>query len=184
MTRLLSQRVLAEIGRCASGMRATVVFALTTAIGLVSCASAVNPVQITNLKQGLMRPIENGGWEVYQEGSRFDVVENGQCVIEGTPTSCMWFGIVFDYMAPSSTTTLKCIWTSSAPIVSVTPNRVLERSTTKERVDLVLGERNGHEVRPGYVEVPWHGGESHLKYECSHQGAVVFSVEFELAGSR
>lgn len=130
-----------------------------------------------------MRSIENSAWEVYQEGSRFDVVENGQCVIEGTPTSCMWFGIVFDYTAPSSKTTLKCTWTSSAPIVSVTPTKVLERSTTEERADLVLRERSGHEARPGYVEVPWHGSKSHLKYECYHQGAVAFSVEFELAGS-
>ena len=99
-------RHIAGLGRHAAGVRRAVTCALAAAVGLISCSSAGrNAVQITNLKQGLMRPIKNGGWEVYQEGSRFDVVENGQCVIEGTPTSCMWFGIVFDYTAPSSTTT-------------------------------------------------------------------------------
>jgi hypothetical protein len=149
----------------------------------VSCTSAVDRVQIINLKQGLMRRIQDGGWEVYQEGSHFEVVENGQCVVNSRPTSCMWFGIVFDYAAPSSQTNLTCTWTSREPIVSATPTKVLERAVTEERADLVLRGRSGHEVRPGYVEVPWHGGESHLKYECYQQRAVVLSVEFELAGS-
>jgi len=127
-----------------------------------------------------MRPI-NGGWEVYQEGSRFDVVENGKCVADSIPISCMWFGLVFDYTASSSTTTLKCTWTSSEPIISVTPDKVLGR-VTAENVDLVLQGRSGHEARPGYAEVPWPGGESHLKYECHQQRAVVLSVEFDLAG--
>ena len=130
-----------------------------------------------------MRPVKNGGWEVYRQGSRFDVVENGQCVVDSKPTSCMWFGIVFDYTAPSSNTTLKCTWTSGAPIVSVSPTKVLERDINEERVDLVLQGLSGHEVRPGYVEAPWQGSETHLKYACYRQRAVVLSVEFELAGS-
>lgn len=131
-----------------------------------------------------MRPIENGGWEVYREGSRFDVAENGQCVIDSRSTSCMWFGIVFDYRAQSPNTTLKCTWTSREPIVSVTPTAVLARDITEERADLVLPARSGHEARPGYVEVPWLGTESHLRYGCNYQGEVVLSAEFELAGSR
>jgi hypothetical protein len=160
----------------------TLVFALAAAIGLVGSACTANRVRITHLKQGLMRPVENGRWEVYREGSRFDVVENGQCVVDSRRTSCMWFGIVFDFTAPSSSTTLKCVWKSNAPIISATPDKILGR-VTEENVDLLLRGRTGHEVRPGYVEVPWPGGESHLKYECNHQGAVVLSVEFDLGGS-
>ena len=150
-------------------------------MGLVGSACTANRVQISHLKQGLMRPV-NGGWEVYREGSRFDVVENGQCVVDSRPTSCMWFGIVFDYTTPSSRTTLKCTWTSTEPIVSATPTKVLGR-VTEASVDLVLEGRSGHEVRPGYVEIPWPGGESRLKYECYHQDGIVLSVEFALAGS-
>jgi len=129
-----------------------------------------------------MRPVDNG-WELYREGSRFEVVENAQCVVDSRRTSCMWFGIAFDYKAPSTKTTLRCTWRSREPMTSVTPTQVLERDITEERVDYVLEARSGHEVRPGYIEVPWHGRETHLKYECYYQGAVVFSVEFALAGS-
>lgn len=175
-------RHIAELGRYAAGVRKAVTFALAAAVCLVSCSSAGrNAVQITNLKQGLMRPIKDGGWEVYEEGSRFDVVENGKCIADSLPISCMWFGIAFDYTGSSSTTTLKCSWTSSEPIVSVTPNKVLGRVTALN-VDLVLEGRSGHEARPGYAEVPWPGGERRLKYECQQQRAVVLSVEFELEG--
>jgi len=176
-------RHIAGLGRHAAGVRRAVTCALAAAVGLISCSSAGrNAVQITNLKQGLMRPIENGGWEVYREGSRFDVVENGRCIVDSIPTPCMWFGIVFDYAVSSSKTTLKCTWTSSEPVISVTPTQVLGR-VTAQNVDLVLEGRSGHEARPGYAGVPWQGGASHLKYQCQQQGAVVLSVEFELAGS-
>lgn len=180
MTR--SNTLSSRLGVTLNCVRKTVTLVLAAATALVGSACTTNRVQITHLQQGLMRPVENGRWEVYQEGSRLHVVENGQCVVDSRSTSCMWFGIAFDFMAPSSSTTLKCIWKSSAPIISVTPNKVLGR-VTQENVDLVLEGRSGHEVRPGYVEVPWPGGESHLKYECNHQGAVVLSVEFDLAGS-
>jgi hypothetical protein len=128
-----------------------------------------------------MRPIDSGGWEVYEEGSRFQVAQNGACVVDSRPSSCMWFGIAFDYAAPAPDTTLKCTWTSREPVISVTPTKVVERNVTEERADLVLPGRSGHESRPGYIELPWLG-ESHLKYECSYRDARVLSVEFELDG--
>jgi hypothetical protein len=157
--------------------------ALAAAMALVGCASARDRVQIANLKQGLMRASQNGVWEVYQEGSRFNVAENGQCVVDSKTTSCMWFGLAFDYTAPSARTTLKCTWTSREPIVSVTPTQVLERDITEEQVELVLEQRRGHQATPNYVEAPWRGGETHLKYECSDRAGVVLSVTFELVGS-
>jgi hypothetical protein len=179
----MAQRILAELGRHAPFAANAATFALAAAIGLLGSACTADRVQITHLKQGLMRSTNSGGWEVFQEGSRFDVSYNGHCVVDSRRTTCMWFGIAFDYTAPSPKTTLQCTWTSREPIISVIPTEVLERDITEERVDYVLSDRRGHEARPGYIEVPWHGKESHLKYECSYQGAVVLSVEFELAGS-
>jgi hypothetical protein len=177
----MARGVTAKVGRHALSAGKAATFGLAAAAGLAgSCAA--RPVQITNLKQGLMRPSEDRGWEVYQEGSRFDVVENGQCVVDSRRTSCMWFGIAFDYTAPSSNTTLMCTWRSNGPIISATPTEVIGR-VTEENVDLVLQGRQGHEVRPGYIEVPWHGSESRLKYECYYRGAMVLSAEFELAAS-
>ena len=181
MPRNTARGVAAEVGRHALSLGKAATFGLAAAAGLAASCAA-HPVQITNLKQGLMRPIENRGWEVYEEGSRFDVVENGQCVVDARRTSCMWFGIAFDYTAAASSTTLRCTWKSNVAIVSATPTNVVGR-VTEVNVDLVLQGRSGHEARPGYIEVPWHGGESRLKYQCSYQGAVVLSVEFELAGS-
>jgi hypothetical protein len=94
----------------------------------------------------------------------------------------MWFGIAFDYTAAASTTTLMCAWKSNVAIISATPTKVVGR-VTEENVDLVLQGLSGHEARPGYIEVPWHGGESRLKYQCYYRGAVVLSVDFELEGS-
>jgi hypothetical protein len=54
---------------------------------------------------------------------------------------------------------------------------------TEQNGDLPLPERSGHAVSPGYVELPWESSDTHLKYECYDQGAVVLSVEFELTGS-
>lgn len=170
-----------SLGVASACLRRTATFALAAALGLASSACTTSRVQISHLQQGLMRPVNDGGWEVYQQGSRLNVVENGRCVIDSKPASCMWFGIAFDFTAPSASTTLKCIWKSSEPIISATPSKVLGR-VTQENVDLLLEGRSGHEARPGYVEVPWPGGESRLKYECNHEGAVVLSVEFELAG--
>jgi hypothetical protein len=177
--RAMARDVTAAVGRHVLSWGKAATFGLASVVA-GSCAS--HPVQIKNLKQGLMRPTENRGWEVYQEGSRFDVLENGQCVVDGKRTSCMWFGIDFDYTAAAAKTTLMCTWRSNVPIISVTPAKVVGR-VTEENVDLVLEGRSGHEVRPGYIEVPWDGHDSRLKYECYYQGAVVLSVEFELAGS-
>lgn len=155
------------------------VFVALTFIGSNAMA-APDAVEISNLKQGLMHQNEQGEWEVYQEGNRFEAIRNGECVANRESISCMWFGITFDYSANSRKTKLDCIATSREPTDLVTPHEIVERGIQEYRGELILRGRSGGMRLPGYVETPVSGDEHYQKTECYLGDELVLSVEFTL----
>jgi hypothetical protein len=156
------------------------------ALALAGCAwvpPAKDSLKITSVVQGLMRN-EYGTWRVYEPGGTFKYQANGDCTVAGRKSTCLWYGIEFDYTTQSDSTTITCVAHTNAPTTVVTYKEVEAKDTQEFHFKITLSGQSGHTSRPGYVEsFEFEPGDTEgirEQVECSHAGTVVLSYAFNL----
>jgi hypothetical protein len=147
-----------------------------------ACASAPTPrpaVKVYNLHQGLARLEANGQWRIYAEGNNFLHRVNGNCLVAGKTTPCMWFGVAFEFSAEAETTVLTCKATFSEPTDVVTPKEVVAVKTRHSTQTLELRGRTGKVFWQGY-NIADGTPTNTTSVACEHEGEEVLHYAFTI----
>jgi len=157
---------------------------LLVPLALISaCASLPppeQPVKIYNLRQGLARLEPNLEWTIYAEGDNFPHRVNGTCIVAGSPTPCMQFGVAFEFSAQAETTVLTCRASFSRPTDVVTPKEVLATKTNTQASTAELRGRSGKVFWQGYNVADGTAGPNTTSVTCEHEGKEVLRYAFTI----
>ena len=149
---------------------------------LSACASVPAPhpaVKIFNVHQGLVR-LENGEWRVYAEGDKFVHHANGNCLVAGQVTPCMWFGVAFEFSAEAEATALTCNATFSEPTDVVTAKEVVATKTRSSSLTIELRGRAGKTSWQGYNTAEGTANTNTTSVICEHGGEEVLRYAFTI----
>ena len=152
-------------------------------LALLAACSQARPVQISGLKQGLMRQAINGEWTVYDPRTAIPLAPNGECEIDGNARPCTWFGIEFKYAGAEDGARLDCTARLGAPSTLVGAEGVVATDAREHKYALELKSGDGSLAIPSYVVddagnqapdvavVCLHGKEPVLRYAFTFEAA-------------
>jgi hypothetical protein len=156
--------------------------ALGTMIGLgLGPAVAADAPQISNFSAGAVCGPKDKQRICFRTSDIY-LTDEGDCVFNGAPKKCTWYGFAFDYVvegdAPAD---LQCEFSSTIAYDSGNPRALFNRDqfTSAFTVHLLNGAH--HFINPQYST----GGASDGKVDrvdeaCSYAGSRLFSVEFHM----
>lgn len=142
--------------------------------------STPNTLQITGFRQGLIEFDKNNAPRIYKQGASFLYEANGSCVAAGKEKPCVWHGFEFAFEAPEENAELACISETNRPNTSVTPDQVLDPSTSVFHWKFTLQGRRGYYVRPQYT-LGVVGQPFHKTTRCNYKGQEVLRFEFKFS---
>ncbi len=106
--------------------------------------------EVISFEQGKMKEID-GEWVVYEKGDEIKYTENGMCVFNKQPTTCMWHGFILKYNSHGKDVYLNCKGYQDVPGNYGNPSELIKDATNTFEYNIPLKGNTNIFINPQYI---------------------------------
>lgn len=149
----------------------------------------VAAIEVQNVRSGLVCPDpDNTKFEsqfesrICFETEKILITGQGDCIYDGEPQHCTWYGYEFDYTNATSEDLVSCVITSSEGQNIGNPHEVTVPDARHYEYSYSLNPGNGHYFHPEYAVFSYSddlGFSIEEELACSANGTELFRIKRE-----